>query len=141
MPRQTLLPKPRIQPHLALLLRLPTLTGGYSSHYKTDSTVAEVALGELSLLLKTLGLSEEHIQADELSIDELLVKLQLPRTSAPDSTVQPEASTPDSLKMLLTLRATRSRLADFSINNSQIAYQVGAQGETGNSQQLILKIF
>lgn len=104
--------------------------------YKADSTVANIALGELSLLLETLGLSEEHIRADELAIDELLVDLQLPRTSAPDSTAQPEAPTPDSLKNIINPSGYNFSLADFSINNSRVAYQVGLQDGKNNNQQI-----
>ncbi|MEM9674139.1 MAG: translocation/assembly module TamB domain-containing protein [Bacteroidota bacterium] len=95
-----------------------------------DSTQAQVALGELSLLLETLGLEEEHIQAEELAINGLNVLLRLSQSSPPDTT-QDSAPTPDSLKNVINPSAYQFSLADFSIDNSKIDYQVGAsQPET-----------
>ncbi|MEQ9440788.1 MAG: translocation/assembly module TamB domain-containing protein [Cyclobacteriaceae bacterium] len=114
------------------------LLGDIRVDFKADSTEAHVALGELSLLLETLGLSEEHIQADELAIDALKVALRLPRTAAPDSTAQsePEAETPDSLKNVINPSGYAFSLADFSIANSQIDYQVGPQNQSDSSAQM-----
>ena len=39
--------------------------------FSADSIEAHLALGELTLLMETLGLEEQHIQAEELSIDVL----------------------------------------------------------------------
>nr|WKN39070.1 translocation/assembly module TamB domain-containing protein [Tunicatimonas sp. TK19036] len=112
------------------------LLGDIRVDFKADSTEAHVALGELSLLLETLGLEEEHIQADELSIDRLAVALRLPRTSAPDSTAQPEAPTPDSLKNVINPSGYAFSLADFSINNTKIDYQVGPQRQADSVAQM-----
>jgi len=101
--------------------------------FQADSTQAQVALGELSLLLETLGLEEEHIQAEELAINELSVLLRLPQSSPPDTTDQEPAPTPtpDSLKNVINPSGYQFSLADFSIDNSKIDYQVGAsQPET-----------
>lgn len=104
--------------------------------FEADSTEAHVALGDLSLLLETLGLAEEHIQAEELAIDELSVALQLPRNSAPDSTAQPAEPTPDSLKNVINPSGYAFSLADFSLTNSTIDYQVGGQNQTDSIRQM-----
>jgi hypothetical protein len=93
--------------------------------FESDSTQAQVVLGELSLLLETLGLQEEHIQAEELAINKLNVLLRLPQSSPPDTTGQEPAPTPDSLKNVINPSGYQFTLADFSIDNSRIDYQVG----------------
>ncbi|MEM9833526.1 MAG: translocation/assembly module TamB domain-containing protein [Bacteroidota bacterium] len=101
--------------------------------FVADSTKAHVQLGHLSLLLKTLGLEEEHIQAEELAIDALNVALQLPGLAPTDSTNAPEAEplTPDSLKNIINPSGYAFSLANFSIDNSQIDYRVGATAPAG----------
>ncbi|MEO0334392.1 MAG: hypothetical protein AAF223_22415 [Bacteroidota bacterium] len=96
--------------------------------FVADSTEARVALGELTLLIETLGLEEQHIRAEELSIEALQIALQLPRASEPDSTAQSEPSnpTPDSLKNVINPSGYAFSLANFSINDSQVDYQVGS---------------
>ncbi len=96
--------------------------------FSADSIEAHLALGELTLLMETLGLEEQHIQAEELSIDVLQVALQLPQLSESDSTAQSEPEEPliDSLKNVINPSGYTFSLAEFSINDSQVDYQVGS---------------
>ncbi|WKN46009.1 translocation/assembly module TamB domain-containing protein [Tunicatimonas pelagia] len=107
------------------------LLSNIRTDFVADSTEAHATLGELSLILDKLGLEEQHIRADELSIDQLEVALQLPRTTAPDSTTQTETPppAPDSLKNVINPSGYAFSLADFSINASQVDYQVGSGKE------------
>ncbi len=106
------------------------LLNNIRADFVADSTEAHATLGELSLILDKLGLEEQHIQADELSIDQLEVALRLPKNAAPDSTKQTEpASTPDSLENVINPSGYAFSLTDFSINNSEVDYQVGPDKE------------
>ena len=108
------------------------LLNNIRADFVADSTEAHATLGELSLILDKLGLEKQHIQADELSIDRLEVALQLPKNTTPDSTAQsePATPTPDSLENVINPSGYAFSLTDFSIDNSQVNYQVGPDKES-----------
>ena len=115
--------------------------------YQADGTEASMALNQLSMLFKSLGLEESYIQGDELTIDGLRVALALAPTdtaavgAAADTvaTVMEDAATApvtsnetgvDSSNVI-NPSGFRYALNKFLLENSQVAYRVkGSEDST-----------
>ena len=113
--------------------------------YQADGTEASLALNQLSMLFKSLGLDESYIQGDELTIDGLRVALALPPADttamttadtvttgagaarAPVATTEAEVDSSN----IINPSGFRYSLDKLLLENSQVAYRVkGSEDST-----------
>ncbi len=102
--------------------------------YDADSTEMHMALRKLSMLFDKLGLEDNHIQADQLDVDELRFAMLMPATVS-DTTLIDTVATDTTAEDVLNPSGFAYSLNELTIDNSQIVYRV-KRADTITSRQL-----